>query len=258
MGAGWEPFLDRVPDDLRDTFALLVDVEWRRRHLLVDAPRLSAADRRATGVPLLSLAGRGVADVLEAVQQAAVSATAAGVEVRASGPDPILFLPALDFPAGPQVLRVEVEMECNRSSLAQLFWLSEGRADYTEEDSVRSVTLRGPNVVQLQTPEIVPAGRLRFDPAVHPGRVTIRSLRVETLPAVAPDPVAEAPPPESAVGETPPALSSDPCLAVPCDRRAQDTTPSVIEASPASGPGFGPFHVWHRARRWLRGARDSG
>ena len=245
MRAGWSPFLERVPGALRDTFALLVDLEWSSEHPHVgQMPALPVSPAEGPSVPLLSLSGGGVDGALEAVQQATVEPTAAALEVVSTGPDPILLLPALAFPPGRQALRVVVEMDCDRSSLAQLFWISEGRDGYTEEDSVRGLTLRGPNVVQLSTPEIVPTGRLRFDPAVHPGRVAIRSLTVESLPAVATDS-----PPAPAQPAVPAAEGAPAC---------PDPAPVAPPAQPPP-PAAGTTPGWRgRARRWLRGVRDPG
>ena len=181
LRAAWTPFLDRVPAGLRDAFGLLADGPWKTdvAHL-VELQRMAASLREGPGVPLLTARDAGVAGALEAIQQATAAATSVGLEVLSLGTDPILVLPALAFPRGRQAIRVVVEMDCDQPSLAQLFWTSLDGPEYSEEQSVRAVTRVGPNRVLLITPEMVPVGRLRFDPAIDAGRMLIRSVVVES------------------------------------------------------------------------------
>jgi O-antigen biosynthesis protein len=184
LRAGSSPFLDRVPTFLRDAYDLLADGEWNEDYThLAELQRLAASAPVATGIPLLIARGAGVAKALVAVQQADLRTTPAGAEVTATGSDPILVLPAIELPRGRQAIHVRLELECERSTLAQLFWICDDARDYSEARSVRCVTRRGPNVLRLVTPAIVPTGVLRLDPSIHPGRILIRSVVVESQPA---------------------------------------------------------------------------
>jgi hypothetical protein len=98
--------------------------------------------------------------------------------IMATGHDPYLWLPPLDYPKFGEV-SVIIDITCpGESQFLQVYYLTEGQGKYAGSRSVKEVTEKGRNVVCLRIPEPGVVGRLRIDPGQVQGKYLIHKIVV--------------------------------------------------------------------------------
>jgi len=103
-----------------------------------------------------------------------LAATADGLRIGISGPDPYIHGPARDYPAAVP-LWMEIRIRSEAGGGAQVFWFGPGPT--SEEHSVRFHVPRGQTTsLRVPMPALGPGTRLRFDPPGMRGDCTIGSI----------------------------------------------------------------------------------
>ncbi len=118
---------------------------------------------------------------IRAVSQATMSPAENGIQVTATGDDPVLHLPP--FAAGKRFI-VQVTIDSPADSGIQLFYKVAGDAEYLESRSALYPLKAGQNVVYWRVDADNVIDPLRLDPGYTRGTYVVRSIVARALPSL--------------------------------------------------------------------------
>ena len=102
--------------------------------------------------------------------------------MKCTGEDPIIILPAVQFPEGNDIV-VRLEMTSSVASVVQLFYETRHCPGSCEDHSVSAAVIAGKNVLYMRIAHPELTGRIRFDPIQRPGEVFLHALEIRTVDA---------------------------------------------------------------------------
>lgn len=114
---------------------------------------------------------------IQASAAAQAQCTEQGMELAVSGTDPQLLLPPVNAP-GARAGVLRLELESGQTTNAQVFFTTQPNEGYSEAKSFSRDIQPGRNEVYFNLAPGALSGRLRLDPACHPGTYLIRSLKL--------------------------------------------------------------------------------
>ena len=105
-----------------------------------------------------------------------IEATKQGMAVHIAGPDPYIFGPAREYPAGTPLF-MKIRLKSSEGGSFHVFYFGSGQ-ESSEEHSVRFAVRRGDWQEQtVPLPPMAPGFRLRLDPPGERGVCLIESIR---------------------------------------------------------------------------------
>jgi hypothetical protein len=99
------------------------------------------------------------------------------VFVNSTGNDPNFLLPEINFTAGSNLL-LSFDFTSPEDSMFQIFYQTEKRPFFNEEDSYRVKTKKGRNKISIPVLEKQIIGKIRVDPGSFPGEYIFKSIEV--------------------------------------------------------------------------------
>ncbi len=169
------PAKDPVGELASVAINLLGGIGWHRQPdlALIEAgfagmlPHGELSERADLSHRLVALRGRKLRQLVPA-GDARIAAHRHGIEVHSSGEDPILLLKRARLAPGPCQYLLRLEVENRQSAMMQLFWSTERKGVYSEEQSQRRLVPSG--------------GRLAPARSDRMGSQVIRSLELYAVP----------------------------------------------------------------------------